>query len=458
MDGWPSTELMRADDESQNPTLHQFEAMHRATRDRLGFLTGGPGTGKTHVTSCFIKLLPVGELALAAPTGKAAVRMRQSLEARTGLKLMATTIHKLLGPEPRADGTFGFTFTRDNRLPFRYYIIDESSMIDTALMAALLEALPDDAYILFIGDPEQLPPVGRGRPFLDMLSRFPDNRGHLSEIHRFAGTIARVCDAIKKGEPWAGDDRIDLEAVPPKNFAHVECGSAQASIDMMLRILNSAKEKWGFDPMEDMQVLCAVNRKTPVSRQELNTILQSQFNPDGEKVGQSKWRIGDKAICLRNGYRKGAKPVQIDPSRSFTKVDGFGDANRDEDLEEKVYVANGEIGKLVGHEQGKLQFQFDDGRSIIVPMGQWDEFDLGYALTVHKSQGSQWKCIIVMIDDSNSADWVASRSYHYTGASRPGKVGFLVGRKNAFHRQCQKLDVHNRKTFLVEKISERLSA
>ena len=317
-------------------TPHQREQLAAAMTGRVGILTGGPGCGKTFAVARLVQAWKEqvgGSVLVVAPTGKAASRLNEVYPA-----LNARTIHSALEPSRNGHDGTGWSFERNERNPLDCSLLigDEQSMTDSALMASLLGAVEHGTKVLLVGDPFQLPPVGRGKPFLDMI-RAGLPHGHLTEIHRFAGRIARVCDLIKKGERWAGSPKVDLDSVPPENFRHFEAATAGCVISTLKELIGRMPAR-GWDAIDDVQILCAVNEKSPLSRKHLNTHLQDLLNPDGYRVDKIPFRVGDKVICGRNQMRTNEETIL------------------------PCYVANGDSGRVI--EVGKASVTVRLGKKV----------------------------------------------------------------------------------------------
>lgn len=434
-------------------TTHQLTQLQAATAQRFGILTGGPGTGKTFTAAAAIRAVVErhghGSIAICAPTGKAAVRISEAM-ATNNLPLQATTIHRLLCPGDLGYGTGNWNFMRNERLPLDvdFVVVDEASMIDADLLAALLRAAKNSA-VLLIGDQHQLPPVGQGAPLRDLLAvagplaNVP--RGELTELHRNSGAIVRACQAIKSGQPLRLGANIGTTFSEQWNLIARTTNSPAASISEITKLVEAVKADLAAghvvgDLVDDVQILVGVNEKSEVSRKKLNPILQQLFNPTGEAVEGNKYRVGDKAICLSN--------------------DNYLDAH---DAKIKHYVCNGEMGTVTHVEKAVtwIEFPADPGmespRRVQVPArGEVsDSFDLAYAITCHKSQGSEWPFVVVVADES--ANRVASREWHYTALSRAKHRCAIVGSLATVGRQCRRVVVNDRKTFLVEKLTKELT-
>ena len=386
-------------------------------------------TGKSFTTSHFLNSLK-GGYRVAAPTGKAAARLQQE-------GIPATTVHSMLCPERGGHDGDGWSFTYNEHfpLPANVVVVDEAFMLGTEICRDLISAVSPGTNLLFTGDPNQLAPVGHGRPVFDMLESGCVPHGHLSEVHRFAGRIARVANAIKDGKPWAPSKELDLSAAAPENLRHIE-----APNDLMLKktlpVLIDRMKQRGFDPISDIQVICGLNDKGTLCRKRLNPELQSLLNQN-DRIPDFPYRVGDKVMCLKNQWRKA--------------IDGDGDED------ELVYIANGEIGivKVVvfsKHDKPIAVIVDFNGCRVKIEKVSFSQFDLAYACTCHKLQGSQSPVVIVLADDG--AAQVASRSWWYTALTRASQVCLILGKKSTVVTQCARVDLQRRKTFLKEQIQE----
>lgn len=444
-------------------TDHQREQLGIATSNSVGILGGNPGAGKTHATARMICALAgaigISEIAVAAPTGKAAVRITEAMR-KHGLAIEATTIHRLLAVQRNGhDGKgWGFAYNILNRLPFKVVVIDEASMLDTKTAADLLEAIPDGGKILFVGDFAQLPPVGHGAPLRDMIAAGVPY-GELTEIHRNSGDIVRVCQELKLTQKYNPSPSCDLSR--GRNVPHIEAAPSMVTAIVKQKALSCPPK---YDRVWDLQVLCAVNENTPVCRDTLNKVLQAALNPAGATVDGHKFRVGDKVICTGNGFvasvkcpNCGSTNAAHDPSDDKYECDcddGFGLGSstfRPGELEKEL-VANGEIGRVLNVWSKKsLHVQFENPLRVIRFSGDNSEkVDLGYAITTHKSQGSQWPIVIVVADDSWAADSVTSWEWWRTADSRAEGLCMTIGKLSAIRRQCQRSALSQRKTFAAE--------
>lgn len=439
---------------------HQREQLSYAICSPLCLLTGTPGTGKTYTLASVIRSLlrnGVGRhnIAVAAPTGKAAVRITESL-GRQGVRLTARTIHSLLeiGRNGHDGEGWGFQRNRDCPLDQSFVFVDEASMLDVDLCASLMSACKPGTHVMFVGDPNQLAPVGHGAPLRDMIAAgVPWAR--LSEIHRNAGGIVKACADIKDGKPFHASPGIEWDEVD--NLRIVETATPAATIEQVVafclayrkgHVENAGAYEPFAEPLDDVQVILATNTKGPLSRRTVNRAMQESLNPDGQRHEGNPFWTGDKIICLKNGWH-------------------LDERTREED----VYVANGEIGRVIHVEPRVVVACFDcPARTIRVPIGKarqseedagGDEvedagsgcnFDLGWAITCHRSQGSEWPIVLTLIDDSPGARRICDRHWLYTAISRPSKLGVLYGKLGAAQMMARRAGLAKRKTFLAEKI------
>ncbi len=474
---WPQLSCVESISEHQSASI----GLHISTSP-VWLLLGTPGTGKTFVAAAIVKaavnLFGRERIAVAAPTGKAAVRITAAL-AEYGVRLDATTIHRLLGVERNGhDGNgWGFKFNWKEPLPFKLVVVDESSMVDTSLMASLVQACANGTNLLFVGDVNQLPPVGHGSPLRDMIAAGIPS-AELTEIRRNAGRIVHACRDIKEGKRFTVSERFNSEA--GENLIHRETSNGAESLECLLSLLKQFRDREMFDAIWECQVLCALNETGDVSRNKLNVMLQAVLNPYGKTAPRNPFRQGDKIICLRNGA---VPQVQLK-----TKDSPPADAASWYDTNDSCFVANGDIGRALCIADGFTiaKFMYPDrfckvlhgkksgggGDSASgdngVPESSSEnagdaseagsgDFDLAYAISVHKSQGSESSCVLLMIDDSGSAKRVCSREWYYTGISRAKRLCILIGDRKVLDKHCRKVNILKRKTFLVELIKEPAS-
>jgi exodeoxyribonuclease V alpha subunit len=441
-------------------TEHQRERLIAATAGMIGILGGGPGTGKTFSAAQLICTIiaeqGVGSIAVAAPTGKAAVRISEALAAYQ-IPIRATTIHSLLRIDPLEGG---FHYRQGRPLPCRYLIIDESSMIDTNLMASLLAARGAGTHILFVGDVHQLPPVGHGAPLRDMIAAgLP--YGELHEIQRQAAgsMIVAACHAIREGKPYQTLPDLTLYDGGDANLVRIEAARPDQQIEAMSQALRWAGEH-GFDSVWDCQVLAAVNAKSLLARKPLNKLLQQQLNSQPPIKG-SPFRVGDKIVNTKNSNFTLLEAEQIDGQEVKQIRVANGDLAEVIEVAEKFLIAKLVIGgKDIRIPRGRFADDDGDEKPADGDESENDKgpstgcsWDLAYCLSVHKSQGSEWPVCIVMFDEYPGAMRIASREWLYTADSRGKKLQIEIGKEETARKMCRKVALGDRKTLLKERIN-----
>lgn len=380
----------------------QEMAIRSSATTGLLLVTGGPGTGKTTILNGVLSLYEQMGLrcVLAAPTGRAAKRLTEV----TGRD--ASTIHRLLeaGVEPRTGNLF---FARDNSNPLKAdaVIVDEMSMVDILLLYHLLDALPDKVRVVLVGDPDQLPPVGPGFPFSDMLRSGILPSVRLTEIFRQAqeSLIVRNAHSVNRGEmPQFRNVKSDFFFLPARSEEDV----AQTIADLCKTRL---PQRMGI-PSEQIQVL-SPTKKGVAGTILLNRKLQSTLNPpDPEKreykLGDTVYREGDRVIQIRNNY-------DIVWKKTDSTMVGTG-------------VFNGDIGviRAIDRQMETLTVVFDD-REVEYDFMQLNELELAYALTVHKSQGSEYRAVI--LSAWSGSGYLLNRSILYTAITRAKELLIISG-------------------------------
>lgn len=416
---------------------HQQEVWGRASRRPLAILTGGPGTGKTTTAAAILKrcaeTVGLENIAVCSPFGKAAVRITASMQ-NAGLRTEATTIHRLLGVTRNGHDKngWGFRYTHANPLPQRVIAIEESSTLGVDLGASLFSAIQPGTHVLMLGDDGQLPPVEHGAPLRDLLAAGVPH-GQLTEIWRNGGDIVLACQDIRDGLTWRPSPTINLDA--GQNLKHIECSRPAITMRHLDRMLGNAPP--GIDPVWDVQILCAVNDKSPLSRKALNAHLREFLNQGGKSIPNHAFRVGDKVMCLSNSMLPSYEGDDRDYQSSEDAIEEF--------------VANGEIGRVIHIEPKVSVVKFDAPARTVRVVGAWhDSFDLAYAITTHKSQGSQWPVVMYVSDDYAGARRTASKQLIYTAMSRAEKMCVTIGRKATIDLDCKRDALKGRKTFLKE--------
>jgi exodeoxyribonuclease V alpha subunit len=387
----------------------QQHAVREALRHRLLIITGGPGVGKTTILRSILLILQSKQvkLVLAAPTGRAAKRLTES----TGLE--AKTLHRLL--EYQGEGQWGRH--RGKPLVGDLFIVDEASMIDTPLMAQFLSALPEGAHLLIVGDADQLPSVGPGMVLHDLIASDKVPCVKLTEIFRQAASsrIITSAHAINRGQvpdlkPSRSSDFFFLQESEPEEIKHTLVELAHTRL----------AAKYGLDPILDIQVLTPMNRNL-LGTLSLNQSLQLALNPPNElkfeieRFGMT-FRVGDKVIQTQNNYDK--------------------------------EVFNGDIGHIVviDADPVKIHVRYDSDRLVAYEPGELDELQLAYALSIHKSQGSEFPCVIIPVSTQHYV--LLERSLIYTAITRAKQLCVLVGDERAMSLAVSKQESRKRWTGL----------
>ncbi len=403
----------------------QRDAVLAAATKSFLLITGGPGCGKTTIIRALAKLFKESRLrlALAAPTGRAAQRMAQVCE------LPASTIHRLLKFNP-SDGQF--VHGLHDPLPIDALIIDEASMIDLQLAEDLFAAVPPDARVILVGDKDQLPSVGPGRVFGDLLSLHELTTISLSQLFRRSGesSINAIAHAVNAGlvpEIPAPDGKTKADAYFLEKRDAAEAGLLVESL-----VADQIGKKFGFET-KDISVLTPTNRG-PLGTLALNQRLQAKLNPelDSEQeimVGETIFRVGDR-VCQRvNNY-------QIDP----------------------VGVFNGDVGQIFGVDRRTktLLVEMWDGRLVKYNEAEMRQLALAYAVTVHRSQGSEIPCVVLTLHESHYA--LLERQLIYTAITRAKKLLIVVGSKRSLQIACKRASTAKRCTRLRERIRRKLGS
>ncbi|MBR2473085.1 MAG: ATP-dependent RecD-like DNA helicase [Clostridia bacterium] len=382
----------------------QKEAILGCFESGISIITGGPGTGKTTALIAAIELLESCGFTylLAAPTGRAADRMSKVTERD------ASTLHRMLESVPDEWGGMSFKRNKSNPLDADVIIVDEASMIDLNMSASLLDALRPHARLVLVGDVDQLPPVGAGRFFKDLLDSGIVPAVRLTEIFRQAQDSDIIMNAhmINKGE------------MPPlqknnKDFYFSSNRTAQGASSAVCELIaNRIPERFGIDPA-DVQVICPSRRNT-CGTEELNMVLQARLNPPengkGElQVGKLTFRQGDRVMQTKNNYNRTWQDIQ-------TRELGAGLYNGDTGVIESV-DSRGKI----------LTIRFDTKVSEYA-FSELGEIEHAFAITAHKSQGSEYRAVIIPIFDCPAR--LLSRNLLYTAVTRAKELLVIVGRED----------------------------
>ena len=411
----------------------QRDAVTAALTQGVLIITGGPGTGKTTTINTIIGLLEHKgfKVTLAAPTGRAAKRMTET----TGRE--AKTIHRLLEVTFISEDARRQVFQRNDENPLEtdVLIVDEASMMDIILTNSLLKAVAIGTRVIFVGDVDQLPSVGAGNVLNDLISSGVLATVRLTEVFRQAATSAIITNAhrINKGEyPNINDKDKDFFFLRRNNPDDI----ANAILNLVSERLPSYKN---WDPINDIQVLSPM-RKSSLGVTNLNNILQSRLNPPkgGKKEREFRnviFREGDKVMQIRNNY------------------DATWELYNDNDIAidhgEGVY--NGDMGTILEiDDEFGVTVAFDDGKRIVYDFSQLEELDLAYAVTVHKSQGSEYKVVVIPI--YNGPQMLLTRNLIYTAITRAKELAVLVGDTETLYRMVDNNRITHRYTALARRL------
>ena len=391
----------------------QRAALRQALSSRALIITGGPGVGKTTLLNAILRVLRAKKISclLAAPTGRAAKRLAEA----TGME--ARTLHRLL--EAQAAGTFG----RNEQHPLEcdLLVVDECSMVDTALLHNLLRALPRNAALLLVGDVDQLPSVGPGRVLADLIDSGLAPVARLTEVFRQAAhsRIITTAHCINQGRlperlpPDAASDFYFVERDDPE-------ATTQFILDMAARRIPA---RFGLDPIRDVQILCPMNRGS-LGIIELNRRLQLELNPPRpdepalDRFG-AQFRPRDKVIQTQNNYDKD--------------------------------VFNGDIGQItqIDPVEQEVHVKFD-AREAVYDYGELDEITLAYAITVHKSQGSEFPAVIIPLATQHYL--LLQRNLVYTAITRGKQLVVVAGQTKALAMAVRNNQTRHRYTGLLARL------
>jgi exodeoxyribonuclease V alpha subunit len=387
----------------------QAEALRRALCSRVLVITGGPGVGKTTLVNSILTLLRAKQVKclLCAPTGRAAKRLSES----TGLE--ARTIHRLLEYQ-----NSGFSRNASNPLDCDLLVADETSMMDVQLMSKLLQALPARAHLILVGDVDQLPSVGPGAVLGDTIRSGAVPVVRLTEIFRQASSSRIIVNA----------HRINSGAMPESekdsDFFFIEREEPESVPATILELVaERIPKKWKIDPRRDIQVLCPMNRGS-LGTAQMNRTLQERLNPKRngdpsvEKFGW-EFRVRDKVIQTRNNYDK--------------------------------EVFNGDIGEILKIDDFEREVLIGfDGREVVYDFNELDEVSLAYAITIHKSQGSEFPVVVMPL--AMQQYLLLQRNLVYTGITRGRRLVVLVGQKKALQTAVRNVSAVRRYTALEKRL------
>jgi exodeoxyribonuclease V alpha subunit len=394
-------------------TDEQWAAVQGAFSSRVSVLTGGPGVGKTVCTREIVAEAEAAnaKIALCAPTGRAARR----LEEATGHE--AQTIHRMLewmpGREP--------AYKPGHPLPVDLIIVDESSMLNLRLAEVLLGGLAETTHIVLVGDADQLPPIGAGKPFEDLIASGAAPVVRLSQIFRQAARsmITTAAHEINQGRPPHLEPGEDQD----HDFFFIDRPSPERALETVIEIVaERTPKRFDVDPIRDVQVLAPMYRG-PVGIDALNERLQTRLNPDGKRALNDRFRIGDRLIQTRNSHELGL----MNGSIVFLRAD--------EPDEEAIVVDT------------------DEGGSLAIPYGETATLRLAYAISVHKAQGCEVPVVVGVCHRSHSR--MLTRPLLYTAITRARKGCVLVGDTAALEAAVGRDDSSGRHSGLAERLSSQ---
>ena len=406
----------------------QIDAIKSCFEENISIITGGPGTGKTTIINTISKIyLDNGyNISLCAPTGRAAKR----IEETTGIE--AKTIHRMLGYIPSSYDDIGhFEYNEDNPLDTDVIIIDEMSMVDVVLFEKLLRGMKDNTRLVIVGDVDQLPSVGAGNVLRDLINSKKIKYKKLVDIFRQSESSNIIVNAhkINNGkEPILNEKNSDFFFLKTETPAITR----NVVVDLISKRLPNA---YGYDFSKDIQILTQ-SRKGICGVFELNRLLQDILNPKTETtdellVGNKLFRVNDKVMQTKNNY-----------NLSFFDSDG----------EENFGVYNGDMGHIIFIDKSskKLTVEMDDNRVIDYTLEDLDNLELAYAITIHKSQGSEFKSVIIPMFDGYRL--LQTRNLLYTAITRAKENIVLVGDKNVMNNMIRNNTINSRYSNLENRI------
>lgn len=412
---------------------HQVTAVEEAVRNGLLIITGGPGTGKTTTINTIIKYFELEgfDIFLAAPTGRAAKRMSET----TGFE--ARTVHRMLELNGGAEGSGGFERNEQNPLETDVIIIDEMSMVDISLMYSLLKAIAVGTRLILVGDVNQLPSVGPGSVLRDIIRSGVCNVVMLTKIFRQASTSDIIVNAhkINHGEEVVLDNKS-------MDFFFLKRYDADVIINVVLQLIKQKLPKFVDATPYDIQVLTPM-RKGLLGVERLNTILQQYMNPPlsskaEKEYGTTIFREGDKVMQTKNNYQL---EWEIRSPYGLSIEKGLG-------------VFNGDMGiiRQINDFAELMTIEFDEGRMVEYPYKLLDELELAYAITIHKSQGSEYPAVVIPL--LSGPAMLMNRNLIYTAVTRARKCVTLVGNEQTFYQMVQNTSQQKRYSGLCERLKE----
>ncbi len=412
---------------------HQVTAVKEAVRNGLLVITGGPGTGKTTTINTIIRYFELEglEIFLAAPTGRAAKRMSET----TGFE--ARTVHRMFELNGGAEGSGGFERDESNPLEADVIIVDEMSMVDISLMYSLLKAISVGTRLILVGDVNQLPSVGPGSVLRDIIQSHACNVVMLTKIFRQASTSDIIVNAhkINHGEEVILDNKS-------MDFFFLKRYDADVIINVVLQLIKQKLPKFVDATPYDIQVLTPM-RKGLLGVERLNGILQRYMNPPAndkveKEYGSTVFREGDKVMQTKNNYQLA---WEIRTKFGLTVDKGLG-------------IFNGDMGiiRQINDFAEQMIIEFDEGRMVEYPYKLLDELELAYAITIHKSQGSEYPAVVIPL--LGGPMMLMNRNLLYTAVTRARKCVTLVGNEVTFRQMIQNTSQQKRYSGLCDRLKE----
>jgi exodeoxyribonuclease V alpha subunit len=392
----------------------QLAAVALAAKSKVLIVTGGPGVGKTTIVNSILKIFTAKRLrcVLCAPTGRAAKRMTET----TGCE--AKTIHRLLEYDP---ANYAFKRNDENPLDCDLVLVDEVSMMDVPLAYSLIQAAPDNAAVILVGDVDQLPSVGPGSVLADLIQSASVPTVRLTEVFRQAAEsqIIRAAYHVNSG-------RVPNLRPPDgkSDFYFVHADEPEQGVERVIQVVTERiPQRFGFDPVRDIQVLTPMNRGELGAR-NLNLLLQAKLNPPGDRkpeVGRFgyTYRVGDKVLQTENDYSKD--------------------------------VFNGDLGIVTKVDLDESELLVDyEGRSVTYDFGELDELVPSYAMTIHKSQGSEFPAVVIPVHTQHYM--MLQRNLLYTAITRGRRLVVLVGTPKAVAIATKRADATKRYSALRQRL------
>lgn len=412
---------------------HQVTAVKEAVRNGLLVITGGPGTGKTTTINTIIRYFELEglEIFLAAPTGRAAKRMSET----TGFE--ARTVHRMLELNGGAEGSGGFERDESNPLEADVIIVDEMSMVDISLMYSLLKAISVGTRLILVGDVNQLPSVGPGSVLRDIIQSHACNVVMLTKIFRQASASDIIVNAhkINHGEEVILDNKS-------MDFFFLKRYDADVIINVVLQLIKQKLPKFVDATPYDIQVLTPM-RKGLLGVERLNGILQRYMNPPAndkveKEYGSTVFREGDKVMQTKNNYQLA---WEIRTKFGLTVDKGLG-------------IFNGDMGiiRQINDFAEQMIIEFDEGRMVEYPYKLLDELELAYAITIHKSQGSEYPAVVIPL--LSGPMMLMNRNLLYTAVTRARKCVTLVGNEVTFQQMIRNTSQQKRYSGLCDRLKE----